>query len=446
MNGSKGHGTEPNDHSTSRSRALDRRRLLRATGGVAAGASLAGCLGTYESIVGGSATEGPVRIGLLAPDPDSDQIGRSMERGASVAVDELNDNDGIDGRDVELVVGDTNGSPSEARRQYQRLILEEGVDVTIGVFASEALMNIIDDIAEQETVHLTSGAATTAVSQRISEQYEKYKYHFRVGPNNNHDLGQMQVDFLTDKADDIGWNSVAVLVEDYDWTEEPWKVYQNQLPNAGVDVVMEEQYPPATEDFTAIYDEVEAAGADAAFITTAHTGTDALLDWVTPQPRPFAFGGIHVPMQLPSYYEATNEACRFGVGQSSATAQSERTDKTEPFVNAYQDAYGGSSPVYTGYHTYDAVALFADAVENTGTFDADELVSYMEEVSFTGTAGTVEFYGRDHQYTHDLRYNSSDPDPVYFQWQENEDGEGSQEIIWPEDRATAEYQTPTWLA
>jgi branched-chain amino acid transport system substrate-binding protein len=325
------------------------------------------------------------------------------------------------------------------------LILEEGADVTVGVFASEALMNIMDDIAEQETIHLTSGAATTAASRLVKEQYEDYKYHFRAGPNNDYDLGRMQVDFVDDMADEIGWNSVAVLAEDYEWTEQPWNVYQNQLADTGIEIVMEQRYPPATDDFSAIYDEVEERGADAAFITTAHTGTAALLDWVVPEPRPFAFGGIHVPMQLPSYYEATNGACRYGVTQSSATAQSTRTEKTQRFVQAYQDAFNGSNPVYTGYHTYDAVTMFAEAARSSGTLESDELVGTLEDMTFTGSSGTVEFYGRDHDYPHDLVYNSDDPDVVYLQWQENEDGDGVQEIIWPESQATAEYAKPVWL-
>jgi branched-chain amino acid transport system substrate-binding protein len=440
-------GGDPNSASISdgQPNAVNRRAVLKTGIGGTAAVSFAGCLGTAGSIVGSSDGDPPVTVGALAPDPASDFIGRSMIRGAEVAVDELNNQGGIDGRDVELVVGDTNGSPLEARRQYQRLILEEGADVTVGVFASEALMNIMDDIAEQETIHLTSGAATTAASRLVKEQYEDYKYHFRAGPTNDYDLGRMQVDFVDDMADEIGWNSVAVLAEDYEWTEQPWNVYQNQLADTGIEIVMEQRYPPATDDFSAIYDEVEERGADAAFITTAHTGTAALLDWVVPEPRPFAFGGIHVPMQLPSYYEATNGACRYGVTQSSATAQSTRTEKTQRFVQAYQDAFNGSNPVYTGYHTYDAVTMFAEAARSSGTLESDELVGTLEDMTFTGSSGTVEFYGRDHDYPHDLVYNSDDPDVVYLQWQENEDGDGVQEIIWPESQATAEYAKPVWL-
>ncbi|WP_165383941.1 ABC transporter substrate-binding protein [Natrinema altunense] len=431
------------------SRGVNRRRFLQTTGGVAAGTAGAGCLETAGSIVGESDGANPVRIGLLAPDPDSDMIGRSMYRAARLAVRQLNDDGGIDGREVELVLGDTNSSPLEARRQYQRLILEEDVDVTTGVFASEALLGIIDDIAEQETIHLTSGAATTEVSRLVHERYDEYKYHFRAGPNSDIDYGRMQIDFLTDMAGELGWDSIALLAEDYEWTKKPWGVYQNRIGETGVDVALQERYPPSIDSFESRYDEVEAVEADAVFITTAHTGTSALMDWGVPE-REFDFGGIHVPMQLPAYYDLVGGECQYAIGQSSATANSTITDATQPFVKAYRNMFEGSNPVYTGYHTYDAITLFASAVEDEGTFDHEELVPALENVSFTGTAGTVEFYDREAEVAgtpvaHDLVYNKAET--VYFQWQEDDDGEGRQEVIWPPEQATGSgYVTPPWLA
>ncbi len=428
---------------SSRRRGFDRRHVLKTTAGSAAGLSLAGCLETAGSILGSDDVE-PVTIGVLAPNPDSDSTGRSIVQGARTAVDELKKAGGINGRDVEMAVGDTNSSPQEARRQYQRLVLEEGADVTVGISTSEALVPLMDDIAEQETLHLTAGSATTTASQKVNEEYEKYKHHFRVGPVNGSNLAQAQIEFLTEKGGDIGWNSIAVLAEDYDWTEGLWSFYQSRFSDLDIDVTMWNRYPPATDDFSSIYDDVEASDADAAFISTAHTGTKAIRDW-GPAQREFAFGGIHVPMQLPSYYRLTDGACRFAVGYASATATSELTDKTQPFVKMYQNRYGGQSPVYTGFISYDAVKLFADAAGRAGTVDSETLVGTLEDTSFTGTTGTLEFHGPDHQFAHDVIYGEENVQPIYFQWQETDDGEGVQEVIWPDEHASAEYVDPTWF-
>jgi branched-chain amino acid transport system substrate-binding protein len=418
---------------------LERRQVLKTTAGGAAGLSLAGCLDTYGVISGGD-DPGPITIGVLSPDPEHDATGRSNARGARIAVDRLNEDGGLLGREVELVAGATKRSALEGRREYQRLILEEGADVTVGVATSEVLEGILGDIAEQETIHLTAGSVTMTPSELIAEQYERYKYHFRVGPLNGYDLATHQVDFLNAMGGQLGWESFAVLVEDYIWTEPLLEIYQDRL---GDDVLLQRQYPPAQDDFTDFYDEAENEGVDAVLEAVAHTGSDSLVDWYRGQP-PFAFGGLHMPMQSPSYYDLLGGECEFAVGYTNATPRSNNTEETRPFVEEYRNAYDGDSPLYTGYNTHDAVMVFANAVESAGSLDADTLVGELEGISVTGTTGTIEFYGPDEEYPHDVVYGEDALQPVYFQWQADE-GEGTQEVLWPEGRATGEYVEPDWF-
>jgi branched-chain amino acid transport system substrate-binding protein len=305
----------------------------------------------------------------------------------------------------------------------------------------------MDDIAGAQTVHMTTGAASPDASAQVNSNYEQYKYHFRTGPINAHHLGVNLVDFMEAKVDDLGWESVAVLVEDYTWTEPVSAVLNDQLGDAGVEIAMNQRYASGTEDFNPIYDSVEDSGADAAFIAMAHTGTAAVLQWAQQQ-RPFDFGGIHVPMQLPSYYQAVQGACAYGVTQNSATPQSEVTDQTVPFANAYNEEFG-SFPVYTGYISYDAIKQYASVVGEAGDVAADAVISGLEESSYTGTVGTIEYYGPDHEFAHDVKYDPELVYPVYQQWQpedpQNPQAGGTQEVIFPDDLTTAEYQSPPWV-
>ncbi|WP_171052373.1 ABC transporter substrate-binding protein [Haloterrigena sp. H1] len=319
-------------------------------------------------------------------------------------------------------------------------VLEEGADVTVGVATSEVLEGILDDVAEQETVHLTAGSVTMTPNELISQQYEKYKYHFRVGPLNGHDLATHQIEFLNDMGSELGWESFAVLVEDYIWTESLWDVYQEEL---GDDVTFWEQYPPETDNFTEIYDEIATTDADAVLEAVAHTGATSLVDWNRSQ-QPFGFGGVHMPMQSPSYYEQVDGNCEYAVGYTNVTPTSNR-DRAKSFVNEYQSRHNGTSPIYTGYNSYDAVHVFAQAAKDAGTLDSDELVTTLEGISVAGTTGTIEFNGPDEEFPHDVKYGEEYVHPVYFQWREGEDGTGVQEVIWPDDQATGNYVEPDWL-
>jgi branched-chain amino acid transport system substrate-binding protein len=446
-----------------RRRTVRRRRFLKTTGAGVAGVGLAGCVNTGDggggTDGGGDATDGgdggttggtttggtasggdlpdTVTIGVLAPEPGTNPIGASIVNGAELAVDQLNA-ESSGGPTFEVSVKDTAEQPDTGRSKYRELTIGEGVDVTMGIFTSEVLLAILDDIADQQTVHMTTGAATPEASARVREEYDGYKYHFRPGPLNAYQLGVSMVDFLEAKRADLGWESVAVLVEDYEWSKPTSEALDAEIERAGVEITMRQRYASGTENFTPIYDQVESSGADAAFIGMAHTGTPAVVQWANEQ-RPFHFGGIHVPMQLPSYAEATNGACNFGVTFNSATPVSEITPETVPFAEAYDEA-NGTYPVYTGYITFDAVKQYAEVIRQAGTVEADSVVSGLEASSYTGTTGTVEYYDPDQEFAHDVVYADENVVPVFQQWQD-----GSQEVVFPERFATADYQAPSWL-
>lgn len=443
----------------------NRRTFLKATGGAALATTVAGCLslgggggsgsgsgggngsgggGGNNSASGGSANiEGPITIGALAPNPENDPIGGSIINAAELAVQELNNNGGIGGAQVELVTGNTEADPATGQQRYRELVLNRNADVTTGIFTSEVLLNIMDDIAQQGTLHLTSGAATTEVSRMIAENYEQYKYHFRAGPLNDLDLGRNLIDFGRANFQSMGWDSTYAMVEDYAWTEPISQLFDQRLGDVGVEVAGNQRYASGTTDFAPLFDSVQSSGASGMFTAMAHTGTEAIVQWAQQQ-RPFGFAGIHVPMQLPSYYQSVNGACLYGVTQTSATPQSEITEKTQPFIKAYNRKFDGY-PVYTGYITYDAIKLYAQMVEQTGTTNADELVSALEQASFTATTGTLEFYGRDNEHPHDPVYGENAIYPVFLQWQEDDNGNGVQEVVWPEQYKTADYQQPAWI-
>lgn len=433
--------------------ALGRRTFLRSAGAGVAVAGLAGCLEGGD----GGATDGEdgdggelpaeIRVGVLAPEPENNPIGASIANGASLAAQQIEADDEIlpDADSIDVSVENTEENPQAGREAYQTLTVEEESHVTTGVFTSEVLLQLLDSIADQETVHLTTGAASPRASKRVNENYDRFKYHFRTGPINGYHLGVNMFDFLDAKASDLGWDSIALLVEDYEWTNPVEDGIDDHIDDVDIDITMRRRYASGTENFGPIYDEVESAGADAVYVAMAHTGTPALVQWVQDR-RPFEFGGIHVLSQLPAYYELTDGACRYVVSQNTATPQSELTDKTVPFAEAYNDEFDGY-PVYTGYITYDAVMQWATTVTDGGSVDSDAVVEGLENSDYVGTAGPLNYYGQDHEFAHDVVYDPAFEDgvnPVYQQWQE-QDGEGVQAVLHPDYVASAEYERPPWL-
>jgi len=376
--------------------------------------------------------------------PADAPFGDSIFKAVNLAADQMNEDGGIAGADVEIITKDTMDDPGTARQGYQELTTGENVDATVGIFGSEQLLALMPNIAQQQTVHLTAGAATPEAPAQVASDYDRFKYWFRVGPVNSTFLGESMITFARDRFDQLGWETIGLLVEDYKWTEPVQGVLDERFTDeVDVEVVYDERIAEGTEDFTPIFDQLEEAGVDGAYVAMAHIGTPQLVQWAQQQ-RPFGYGGIHVPTQLPSFFEATQGAAISTFSQTTATPTSEVTGKTIPFAEAYFEANDGY-PVYNGYSAYDAMYMYKEAVESAGTTDSDAVVSELEGMSYTGTSGQIEFFGQDEEFPHDVRYGPEYAEGIYFQWQTDDEGNGVQEVIWPDDLATSEYQPAPWL-
>ncbi len=443
--------TERGKLNNEKSGPVDRRTFLRAAGGGVALTSVAGCTGGGGGGDGGDggtptgtptpSISGPIKLGALGP-ADA-PFGTSIFNSVELAVQEINADGGIEGAELEVSTKDTKDDPGTARQGYQELTTGENVDATFGVFGSEQLLALMPNIAQQETVHLTAGAATPEAPAQVKEDYDRFKYWFRVGPFNSTFLAESLIIFAQDQFDAMGWETIGIIVEDFKWTEPVSSILDARFTDeVDVEVVYDKRVAEGTEDFTPIYDELENKGIDGLYTALAHIGTTSLVQWAKQQ-RPFGYGGIHVPTQLPSFFKATKGAAISTFSQTTATPQSEVTEKTIPYAEAYHEA-NDAYPVYNGYSAYDAVYMYKNAVESAGTLDSDAVVSELEGMSYTGTAGNIEFFDKDGEFPHDVRFGEDYAQGVFFQWQTDDEGNGVQEVLWPDNLATTEYHSPPW--
>jgi branched-chain amino acid transport system substrate-binding protein len=412
--------------------------------------ALAGCGG----LIGDSSSDelgDELRIGVLAPEPESDPVGSSIAVGAQVAAAELEDNGGVLGADsVSVSVGNTESSASASRDAYNELILDNNVHFTLGNFSSEAALAIQDNIANERTIHMITGAGSPELTSAIADDYDRYKYIFRMGPFNSYYLGQSLVDFAAEfYQDQLGWDRTAILYEDAEWTPQVVEVVDSKLDNFGFTVTDTVSYSLSTKSFAPIYDDLQG-DIDGVTTIMAHTGAKAAGQY-NAQQRPFGFGGIHVPAQFP--FMGSEGALGAGINdvwtQTTAVPTASITEKTGPFSEAFVDAHpDGQPPVYTGYLAYDAVKTYADYAEEVGSINEDDIIAAMEanELSRSTTTTTeLEFYGPDEetefgQFPHDLAYSadewlSGDGAPVWVQWQDRE-----QTVIQPEAHQQSSYQ------
>lgn len=421
-----------------------RRRTVLASVGAGISAGLAGCAGggggsggtagggTTVGESGGGSSE-PVTVGVLAP--LNLQQGKDIRDGSKLAAKHINADGGVNGREINVVVKDTQADPATATQAHRELVLQENADVTTGIFGGAVMMNVLESVAEQQTIHFTNGAATNELERTVRGDYEKYRYHFRT-VQDSRGGAENRLAFMEDQFAD---STVAFLYEDYQWTtpfEEVWG------SSDAFDIAYQERFSGDTEDFSPFYDEMERQGVENCFVAMAFVGTNALTQWAR-QERSFTFGGNHNLMQQSNYWDTTDGNCQYGWTNTHYLPGIYFNDVTEKFLTDYQEAYG-RLPTYTGGTAYEAIDVWTHAVGEVGTLNEDDVIPQLEEQSVPSVFGDIEFYPEGSDEVHNLVYEKGKTWDLMLQWQEADDG-GEQRCVFYDPHTSAEFEQPDWI-
>ncbi|PSP97832.1 hypothetical protein BRC89_10510 [Halobacteriales archaeon QS_4_70_19] len=458
-----------------------RRSFLKYAGAGGAAALAAGCKerdrqggSGFEGTVGGANNDGTapptplsgntIRIGNLAPQPESFPVGQSMWNSMQLAVQDINQNGvpGIGGRGIlgaklEPFSGNTEASPGTAQSEFKRLVQKKGCKTTFGTFLTQSTLQCFNPMKATRTVHLTTAAAGPKPGRIVSERYDEFKWHFRAGPIHSYDLARAELEFLNIYADKLGWKKGAALIENIAPFDPFAELLKPELGNIFDEVPVFKRSSSGTTNWTPLFDEVGSSGADINLIAQALTGTSAVKQWAN-QNRQFEMGGISVPAQIYEFWEEVSGACRYVFTMNAVTPQTTNTPLTQGFMKRYNKKFD-TYPVYSGPITYDAVRAYATAMARY-VLDNDmkevptneQMVEALEQYKFKeGTIlPEIKFTPPDADYAHEPQWTSMKETgvPVWQQWQvdkEIRDGYGVMHSFAPEQNKTSDYAYPDWI-
>ena len=107
-----------------------------------------------------SAADPTVKIAIVAPmTGDVSTFGASTKNGAEMAFEEWNAKGGVNGAQIEWVVGDDRCDPQEARNAANKVIDQDGVKFIVGAVCSSASIPI-SDVANPKGVLQVSPTST----------------------------------------------------------------------------------------------------------------------------------------------------------------------------------------------------------------------------------------------------------------------------------------------
>ncbi len=408
---------------------------------------LSGC-GQQERPPAPAKKAAPVKIGVIGPMTFTQ--GKHMWNGAMMAAEEINGAGGIqvgsEKRLVEVVKVDSNEilNVPDASSAMERAITVDKVDFLVGGFRTEAVLGMQDVAMEHKKIFLSVGAAHPQITQRVKDNYSRYKYYFRVNPFNSTHLGRVMFLQLKDIADvvrkELGVEKprVAVVAENAVWADPVIAAAEKQIPAMGMELAGVWRPSANATDVTAELTAVRAAKAHIIFAGLAGpVGGVFARQWQELE-IPAVTAGVNVDAQGGQFWKTTG-----GKGNYLATVnfigRVAASPKSIPFYDKFTATYN-ELPIYTGA-AYDAILVLAEAIKKAGTLDPDALASGLEKTDFAGTAGRIVFTS-DHDVTWGPGYLTG----LGTQWQD-----GKLVVFWPNGwenmkyEGTQTYTLPPWV-
>ena len=377
----------------------------------------------------------PIKIGVIAEVQSI--AGAATPGGAQIAADEINAKGGVNGRKIEIVSYDNKSSSADSVRAFQRAVSDDKVSAVIASYISEVVLALEPWSARLHMPLITPGAASNEITKPVHNEYEKNKYIFH-GYLTSAAQAQAVCDAAKDLlVDGMKMKTAVIMSEDAAWTKPLDAGYEECLPKAGLKVVDHVRFSPDTTDFTPIFNNLEGKKPDVIVTGISHVGVQPTVQWKNQQ-VPIPMFGVSAQALSPTFWGDTNGAAEGVPSLAVATSTTAVTPKTKPFAAAFKAKFG-SDPAYTGYTAYDEVYIIAEAIQRAGSTDPDKMVTELEKTDYVGTIGKVQFYGREDQFTHGLKYGPDAISGMIFQWQD-----GKQVTVWPAKVADGKMKYPSF--
>lgn len=378
-------------------------------------------------------TSTAIRIGV--PTAIQLRVGRDTVDAVRMAIEEINADGGVIGRQLEMVVADETENPEQGISAVRKLTTDEKVDVLIGGYASGVVLAEMPHTAQAQTIYLGVGAASPSIAAKVKSDYANFKYFFRVSPVNSTHLAEGLVAFVSGNvAVNLKYARVAIVGENAKWAQELVPTLKKGIADAGLSLRMTELFDPQTSDFSPLFSKARESGAQLMLVLLSHASSDTFVKQWYDARVPLMIGGIDTKAQDADFYERVGGKA-IGEFTTASAVRAPVTPKTIAFWDAFVKRYG-RAPVYTAPGAYDATYLYASAVQRAHGTSADVVIPQLEKTDYVGVMGRIAF-----DDAHDVRAGPDYVSVRFTQWQDD----GARVIVWPRALQTGNLIVPPWM-
>lgn len=329
------------------------------------------------SVVPAAPRDRPLDVALVIPlHGPAGILGPSSELCAQLAVEEVNAERGVLGREVRLTPVDGSGEPVEVARKVHALVASGRVEAVAGWHLS-ALRQVL---APRVAPHVPY------VYSALYEGGERTPGVFLTGETPRLQL-RPAIRWLVAT---LGVRRWAVVGDDYVWPRTSAARARRYLGECGAGLVDEVFVPLGTTDFRGVLARLERSGADAVLMLLV--GEDAVLF-----NRQLAAAGLDEqccrfsPLMAEDMLLASGARATRDLYAAAGYFESLVTTSSLEFGGRFARRFGADAPSLNspGESCYEAVRLLAELVTRAGTTDVRAVCAVADTVTHEGVRGAM---------------------------------------------------------
>jgi branched-chain amino acid transport system substrate-binding protein len=385
--------------------------------------ALAGAVSLGLSACGSGSSGGDsgneLSIGASLPlTGDFSEPGSAAKQGYEVWEAMTNDNGGLLGKQVKLVIKDDASNQNTVVSDYNALISQDDVDLLLGTFSS--LLNLpASAVAEKNGMLYVEPAGGSP------DMFNRgYKYLFFAQQATADKQGLVFADWVKNLPADQRPKTAAYPTLDDPFAAPNVDGIREVLESAGIKTVYKTTYAIDTKNFDSIVAAMKSANPDLVVHgATFEDGVGVTRAMLKAGFTPKMFYETSTPSFSDQYVDAVGEENTEGVMYAVSYSPEADTPGNEEFVAEYKKMFGSAIPPEDAADAYAAAQVMQAAVEAVGSID-DQLA--------------LADWLRDHEVDTILgpltwdETGAPESDFLIGQWQK-----GTAEVVLPPEVATA---------
>jgi branched-chain amino acid transport system substrate-binding protein len=320
---------------------------------------------------GGNGGEEPIKIGTNYPLSGGLALfGQDAVRGVELAVEEINSNGGINGRQIELIKKDATDSDAGVSN-VESLATSEEVDIIMGSFSSSIAQASAQAAARYDQLYWE----TTGFSPEISAPGYQHLYHCNTRTTQYGEKGGEIIDTVIapQLEKSTGDLRVGIMYENGVFGTATNDIVQEQASEYGYQVVESIGYPPfQTSDLSSSIERLKQANIDVLYHSGYNADTNLL--W-----RQAADLNLYVPAAVgngtayvvQSFVEAVSKQTALGivnVDQPHYNVSSDFAPGMEKVLKAYRDKYDETPVTQLPATTYSCTQMLQRVASEADSF------------------------------------------------------------------------------